>query len=207
MLVRKLLFLQLVAVAVFITGCNMPGSRSASGDECYYFTAPGHEAPGWVCDHSMTGLIIQATGVAEMSKASIGMTTKSAYSEGLAALAKAFAVEVKILYEEFEQTTGQGTTAETVDAVKTHISEVAASQRLEGVSQVRRIVDPKGKAVYVLLGIKQGRSAERNLIAIGQRAAEDQEFRDSINNERAAWQRFLAEKARDRLKKRFEEKR
>ena len=229
MLVRKFLFLQLIAVAVFITGCNMPDSRFASDDECRFPSAPEHEAPGWVCGYSVPGLAMQATGQVEISSADINMATRRrAYGFGLANLAEQFAVEVEALRQDFVNTTGKEA-AETVDAVSRRIGEeevafyhkilregrnkltivhqrlagphrireVAFHQELDGVSQVRSVVNPEGKTLYVLVGIKEERDVEKNLIEIGRKAAEHREFSDSINNERAAWQRYLAEKARD----------
>ena len=201
MLVRKLLFVQLVAVAVFLAGCSMPGSLFASDDECRFPSAPEHEAPGWVCGYSVPGFAMQATGQAGISRAGIGVATMRARNDALVALARKFGEEIKVLYENFVHTTG----TEKLE-IFNRVREVSTKQHLEGVS-LEGEVDPEQKAVYVLVGIKEERDVEKNLKKIGRKAADNREFRDSINNERAAWQKYLAEKAWDRLEKRFEEKR
>jgi hypothetical protein len=91
------------------------------------------------------------------------------------------------MIKQYAETTGAGS-AETVDRVNTSVTKQITDQTLLGTKVVRSIVSPDG-AVYVLVGLDEASAQKLTETAI----------KTSLNNDKAAWQQFKAQKSQDEL--------
>ena len=102
-------------------------------------------------------------------------------------LAQTMQVEVENMIKQYAETTGAGD-AETVDRVNTSVTKQITKQTLVGSKIFRQMPTPTGGMV-VLVGLDAD--------TVNQLA--EQAIKTSMNNEKALWQKFQAEKSFDEL--------
>jgi hypothetical protein len=171
-------------IALGITACaSTPPVKEA---EC---TFPGSDksAPLWVCDAPVEGMTVGAVGTATKSEAGIGFMKQMAATEARVHLAQQMKVQVQNMIKQYAETTGAGS-QETVDRVNTAVTKQITDQSLQGTKIFRSIVAPDG-SMYVLVGLDELAAQKLTESAV----------KTSMNNDRAAWQQFKAQKGQDEL--------
>lgn len=185
-----------IAVLAGLVGCGGTPKISQSElheDECTFPDAIEKKAPGWICDEPVEGLAVQAVGSYPKSGAGYNFSKDQAAARARVALAGQFTTHVKSMIKQFTATTGVGD-SETVDQVNEIVSKAITKQRLDGSKVYKAKVSPKGE-VYVLIGLDPENTIFNTQAAI----------RTSMNNEKAAWQRFQSKKGHEELEKEMKE--
>jgi hypothetical protein len=132
-------------------------------------------------------MVVGAVGSATKSDAGIAFMKQMAATEARVQLAQNMKVQVQNMIKQYAETTGAGT-AETVDRVNTSVTKQITDQTLLGTKVLRSIVSPDG-AVYVLVGLDEASAQKLTETAV----------KTSLNNDKAAWQQFKAQKGQDEL--------
>jgi hypothetical protein len=102
-------------------------------------------------------------------------------------MAQAMKVHVQNMVKQYAETTGSAD-SETVDKVNTSVTKQITDQTLTGTKRYKSIVSPNG-TVYVLIGMDEAAAAKATQEAV----------RTSMNNDKALWQQFKAQKGQDEL--------
>ena len=110
-----------------------------------------------------------------------------AATDGRVRLAQQMKSHVSNMVKQFIQSTGNGD-QETIDEANTSVSKVVTKETLSGSKIYKTRVSPNG-ALYALVGLSP---------AIAEQAAKAA-INTSMNNDKALWQQFLANKAQDEL--------
>ncbi len=156
-------------------------------DQCTWPDAPAAVAPEWVCSGSMEG--VELAGVGSHKSKVPSLARQKAQLDARVDLAQRMKVHVENLTKAYLETTGSGD-EETVDQAVTSTSKQITDQTLVGVKTLRTRVSPNG-TTYVIVGLNP-EDVER---------VTETALRTSMNNERAAWQQFRAQKGYDELAK------
>ncbi len=160
-------------------------------DQCTWPDAAGAVAPEWVCSGSMEG--VELAGVGSHKSKVPSLARQKAQLDARVDLAQRMKVHVENLTKAYLETTGAGD-EETVDQAVTSTSKQITDQTLIGVKTLRTRVSPNG-TTYVIVGLNP-----EDVDAITETA-----LKTSMNNERAAWQQFRAQKGYDELAKEIAE--
>lgn len=144
-------------------------------------------APGWVCDEPVEGVAVSAVGVAEKSAAGHSFMKNMAATDARVQLAQSMKVHVQNMVKQYAETTGAAD-SETVDKVNTSVTKQITDETLVGTKIFKTRTSPKG-TLYVLLGMDGSIAA----------AATENALKTSMNNDRALWQQFKAQKGQDEL--------
>ena len=171
------------AIAMTIAACSTTPEKVA---ECVF---PGSDkvAPEWVCDAPVEGMAVGAVGSAAKSAAGIGFMKQMAATEARVQLAQNVRVQVQNMIKQYAETTGSGT-KETVDRVNTSVTKQITDQTLQGTKIFRSIQAPDG-SMYVLVGLDEVSAQKLTESAVT----------TSMNNDKAAWQQFRAQKGQEEL--------
>ena len=102
-------------------------------------------------------------------------------------LAQAMKVHVQNMVKQYAETTGAADT-ETVDKVNTSVTKQITDESLVGTKVFKTVTSPKGD-LYVLLGMDAASAA----------TATQNALKTSMNNDKALWQQFKAQKGQDEL--------
>jgi len=156
-----------------VSECVFPGSSTA--------------APLWVCDAPVEGMTVGAVGSAAKSEAGISFMKQMAATDARVQLAQNIKVQVQNMIKQYAETTGAGS-SETVDRVNTSVSKQITDQTLQGTKVFRSITSPDG-TMFVLVGLDEAAAKKLTETAV----------KTSMNNDRAAWQQFKAQKGQDEL--------
>lgn len=175
-----------VALSVLITGCGSDTVKVEALD-CAFPDAPAISAPAWVCDVPVEGIEVSAVGSAEKSAAGMSFTKNMAVTDARVQMAQAMQVHVQNMVKQYAETTGSAD-SETVDKVNASVTKQIADQTLSGTKPYRTRVSPNN-VMYVLVGMDAKMAAK----------ATEQAVRISMNNEKALWQQFKAQKGQDEL--------
>lgn len=171
-----------------LPGCssNQPKPTALALEACKF---PGTQAlaPGWVCDEPVPNWPVTAPGAAEKTAAGISFQKQMAAAAARVQLAQQVKVRVASMIKQFAETTGAGD-METVDRVNTSVTKQITDESLSGTRILRTVEAPDGR-LWVLVGLD-----DAALTALTKSAVNT-----SLNNERAAWQKFQAGKAQDEL--------
>ena len=178
--------LGLVTLAVMLTACGKDDSIMEAQD-CVFPDAPDTEAPAWVCDQPVEGLVVSAVGTAEKSAAGHSFMKNMAATDARVQLAQRMQVQVQNMVKQYAETTGAAD-SETVDKVNTSVTKQITDQSLMGTKIYKTITSPNGN-LYVLLGMDDTAVAQATQNAL----------RTSMGNDAALWQQFKAQKAQDEL--------
>ena len=175
-----------VALSVMLTGCGSDTVK-LEAIECAFPDAPEVSAPLWVCDAPVEGIEVTAVGSAEKSGAGMAFTKNMAITDARVQMAQALKVHVQNMVKQYAETTGAAD-SETVDKVNTSVTKQITDQTLTGTKTYRTRVSPNN-VLYVLVGM------DANMASM----ATEQAVRTSMNNEKALWQQFKAQKGQDEL--------
>lgn len=176
-----------VAFSVFLTACS-PETVKPVALECGFPDAPSVPAPAWVCDNPVEGVEVSAVDSAEITPgAGISFAKNMAATAARVQMAQALKVHVSNLVKQYLEVTGTVNDS-TVDKVDTSVTNQVTDQTLVGTKRYKSIVSPN-KVVYVLIGMDPTAAAQ----------ATQEVVRSSMNNDKALWQQFKAQKGQDEL--------
>lgn len=174
-----------VALSVLLAACSPEEIKPVA--DCVFPDATSVAAPGWVCDEPVEGVEVSAVGSAEKSAAGNSFMKNMAATDARVQLAQNMKVHVSNMVKQYAETTGAAS-SETVDKVNTSVTKQITDQTLVGTRIYKSRVSPNG-TLYVLLGM-DGSSAA---------TATQEALRSSMNNDKALWQQFKAQKGQDEL--------
>ncbi|MFC3681687.1 LPP20 family lipoprotein [Bacterioplanoides pacificum] len=176
------------AAATLLVACasNQPAPQQPVAS-CMFADGSGQAAPEWVCGAPVNGVDLSAVGYADKSAAGPNFMKQMAATAARVELAQTMKVEVQNMVKQFAETTGTGD-SETVDRVNTSVTKQITKETLVGSKIFRQMPTPSGGMV-VLVGLD---ADTVNKLA-------EQALKTSMNNERALWQKFQAEKSFDEL--------
>lgn len=175
-----------VALSVLLSACGSEEVKPVAL-ECAFPDAPSVPAPGWVCDEPVEGVEVSAVGSADKTGAGVSFAKNMAATDARVQMAQAMKVHVQNMVKQYAETTGAAD-SETVDKVNTSVTKQITDQTLTGTKRYKSIVSPNG-TVYVLIGMDEATAAKATQEAV----------RTSMNNEKALWQQFKAQKGQDEL--------
>ncbi|WP_430461284.1 LPP20 family lipoprotein [Thalassolituus sp. LLYu03] len=176
-----------VAATALLAACasNQPTKEPVAS--CAFADGSGQAAPEWVCGAPVDGIELSAVGYADKSAAGPNFMKQMAATAARVELAQTMQVEVQNMIKQYAETTGAGD-AETVDRVNTSVTKQLTKETLVGSKIYRQMPTPSG-GIVVLVGLDADTAAK----------VAEQAIKTSMNNERALWQKFQAEKSFDEL--------
>ena len=178
---HKRFVLSLAAAGLLgLSGCASEPPKVAA-PECV-FPNSQQAAPGWVCNMPVDGVTVSAVGMAQKSGAGLAFMKQMAMTDARVQLAQTVRVRVTNMVKQYAETTGAAN-QETVDQVNTSVTKQITDETLVGTKLLRTITGPDG-TLYALVGLDE---------ASAQQIAETA-LRTSMNNDKAAWQQFRAQK-------------
>jgi uncharacterized protein YeaO (DUF488 family) len=175
-----------VMLTLLLTGCGSDEVKEAAAD-CVFPDAPNTAAPGWVCDQPVEGVEVSAVGFAEKTAAGHSFMKNMAATDARVQLAQSMKVHVQNMVKQYAETTGAAD-SETVDKVNTSVTKQITDESLVGTKIFKTRTSPNG-ALYVLLGMDATMAAQATQNALT----------TSMDNDKALWQQFKAQKAQDEL--------
>ena len=178
--------ISVAVMALVLTSCGSDEVKQAAPD-CVFPDAPSATAPGWICDEPVEGVAVSAVGVAEKSAAGHSFMKNMAATDARVQLAQSMKVHVQNMVKQYAETTGAADT-ETVDKVNTSVTKQITDESLVGTKIYKTRTSPNGN-LYVLLGMDESVAA----------SATQNALRTSMNNDRALWQQFKANKGQYEL--------
>jgi len=175
-----------LAMALVLTACGKDEVKQAVPD-CVFPDAPDTAAPGWICNEPVEGIAVSAVGIAEKSAAGHSFMLNMAETDARVRLAQSMKVQVQNMVKQYAETTGAAD-SETVDKVNTSVTKQITDETLAGSRTFKTRTSPNG-TLYVLVGLDPERAA----------LAAKQALTTSMNNDRALWQQFKAQKGQEEL--------
>jgi len=162
-----------------MTGCN---NQPQNLEAC---VIDGKQAPSWVCDGGamMEGGLF-AVGSAEMSPLGRSFQRTEATAAARDSLARQIKVKVKNMFKQFQAATGIGD-EQTAEKATQNVSKQVAQATLSGSKAMKVWLAPKG-TMYVLVGMPDPKAVQQEV---------KKAVKTSLHNEKALWQKFLAQKA------------
>ncbi|MFA6120234.1 MAG: LPP20 family lipoprotein [Sideroxydans sp.] len=167
-------------------GCSSPPPPKVAAPECVFPNSTS-AAPGWVCDMPVEGASVTAVGISAKSNAGVAFMKQMAMADARVQLAQTVRIRVSNMIKQYAETTGAAN-QQTVDQVNTSVTKQITDETLVGTKLLRTITGPDG-AMYALVGLDEMSAQQITEVAI----------RSSMNNDRAAWQQFRAQKSQDEL--------
>lgn len=182
------LTIALATASVLMAGCSSNDKKSAEPvASCVFADGSNQAAPDWVCGAPVDGIDLAAVGYADKSAAGPNFMKQMAATAARVELAQTMRVEVQNMIKQYAETTGTGDD-ETVDRVNSSVTKQITKETLVGSKIFRQMPTPSGGMV-VLVGLDAD--------TVNQLA--EQAIKTSMNNERALWQKFQAQKSFDEL--------
>lgn len=175
-----------VTMSALLAACGSDEVKQAAPD-CVFPDEPSASAPGWICDEPVEGVTVAAVGVAEKSAAGHSFMKNMAATDARVQLAQSMKVHVQNMVKQYAETTGAADT-ETVDKVNTSVTKQITDETLVGTKIYKTRTSPNG-SLYVLLGMDASVAA----------TATENALKTSMNNDKALWQQFKAQKGQDEL--------
>lgn len=176
----------MLAGAIGIAGCatssQIADNTMMPEAECV-FPHTNQSAPNWICDESVPGLAVSAVGIAERTKGGVAFQKDLAGASAMGQLADQFKVQADKMVKQYLGSTGVGD-AETIDTAAESVIKTVSSVALSGARRYKSRTGPEGR-MYILMGLDSENTAK----------AVETTILTSMRNEKAAWQRFLAEKS------------
>ena len=174
------------ALATLLAACSSNNTKDEVA-ECIFADGSNQPAPAWVCGAPVDDVDLAAVGYADKSAAGANFIKQMAATAARVELAQVMQVEVQNMIKQYAETTGTAD-SETVDQVNSSTTKQITNQSLVGSRIYRQMQTPSGGMV-VLVGLDAD--------TVNQLA--EQALKTSMNNERALWQKFQAEKSFDEL--------
>ncbi len=175
-----------IVMSLLLAACGSDEVKQEAAD-CVFPDATSAAAPGWICDQPVEGVEVSAVGVAEKSAAGHSFMKNMAATDARVQLAQSMKVHVQNMVKQYAETTGAAD-SETVDKVNTSVTKQITDETLIGSKIFKTRTSPNG-SLYVLLGMDASAAA----------TATENALKTSMNNDRALWQQFKAQKAQDEL--------
>ncbi len=172
-----------------VSGCGsapVKEEKVEAAPECV-FPNSQKAAPDWVCDMPVEGVAVSAVGVAGKSAAGVGFMKQMAMADARVQLAQMVRIRVTNMIKQYAETTGAAN-QQTVDQVNTSVTKQITEETLVGTRLYRTITGPDG-SMYALVGLDESSAQKITETAL----------KTSMNNDRAAWQQFRAQKGQDEL--------
>jgi len=181
-----LLGIGVLAISLILTACGSDQVKEEAAS-CVFPDDPSTAAPGWICDEPVEGVEVSAVGVAEKSAAGSSFMKNMAATDARVQLAQAMKVHVQNMVKQYAETTGAAD-SETVDKVNTSVTKQITDETLVGTKIYKTRTSPNG-VLYVLLGMDASVAA----------SVTENALKTSMNNDKALWQQFKAQKGQDEL--------
>ena len=177
-------------LTLILASCSSNSEKPAEAVVVYDCVFPNSDeaAPDWVCDAPVADIELSAVGIAEPSQAGISFMKDIAAADARGKLTAQFRVRVDRMIKSYFSATGM-LNDETVDRVTQSVLKTVSSETLIGSKIYKSRTDRNGR-LYVLVGLDSEAT---------QRAAENA-VNTSMNNDRALWQQFQAQKGFDELR-------
>ena len=182
--ITKALFALVFALG--ISACVTPPIEVEKMAACV-FPDSDNEAPQWVCDGRVEGVIVGAVGSAERSDAGIAFMKQIAANKARVQLARNMKVQVGNMIRQYADMAAAGN-EETVDGATASVVGHFTDQTLDGSRVFMNIVAPDGE-MFVLVGLDQPATEKLAEAAIN----------ISLSNNPAAWKKFKSTKSQDEL--------
>ena len=188
--------ISIAVVSTLFTGCNEAETGVAELEkpkvvqaEDFKCMQDGVLAPEFTCDPFSSGSIT-ALGVAKMNAGGDKSFQRTeAMASARDSLARQMEIKVSNLFKKYKATTGSGSVA-TFDKATSDVSRQLASQTLQGSKQVGRSWrHPQTNELFIMVGINTQKVESEMEDAV----------KTSFKNDKAMYQRFLAEKANGEL--------
>lgn len=185
----KFIYVSLSAVLLMgLSACGSTPAKVAAAPECTFPNSmPKEAAPGWVCDEPVPGIAVSAVGSAQKSQAGLAFMKQMASADARVQLAQSVRIQVANMIKQYAETTGAAG-QETVDQVNSSVTKQITNESLSGTKILKSTTGPDG-TLYVLVGLDEESAQKITETAI----------KTSMNNDRAAWQQFRAQKGQDEL--------
>ena len=174
-------------LALLAACSNSPEKEEKYEKECVFADGSNDDAPLWVCGAPLEGVELSAVGYADKSAAGPNFMKQMAATAARVELAQMMKIQVQNMIKQYAETTGVAD-SETVDKVNSVTTKQITNESLSGTRIYRQMLTPTGGMV-VAVGIDP---ATAEMIA-------QQALRTSMNNEKALWQKFQAQKSFDEL--------
>lgn len=168
-----------------ISACVTPPVEVEKVAACV-FPDSDNEAPQWVCDGRVEGVIVGAVGSAERSDAGIAFMKQIAANKARVQLARNMKVHVGNMIRQYAEITAGSEDA--VDGATASVIGHFTDQTLDGSRIFMNIVAPDGE-MFVLVGLDQ--PATEKLA--------DAAVKISLSNDPSAWKKFKSKKSQDEL--------
>ncbi len=181
------MFRSVILITTLTVAACSSGPKLADQPDCVFPDAPNQAAPDWVCDVPVEGIELSAVGYSQKSSVGNSFMKQMATTDARVQLAAIFKTRIQNMIKQYAEVTGAAD-SETVDRVNTSVTKAITSETLIGSRIYKTRTSPKG-GIYVLIGLDS---------AHVQQVAEDS-IKTSMNNEKALWQQFKAQKAQDEL--------
>ena len=183
---NKLLTLTFMATFTLVSACSTTDKNETvqleAAPDCL-FQDGKTAAPMWVCGSPVEGYAASAVGSWAKSSAGQGFMKQQASAQARVELAQSIRTQVSNQIKQFSETTGAGL-SETVDQVVSSVTNNITDESIMGSRILRHTNGPDGE-IYVLVVVD-----EANLVAMSQEA-----IATSMNNDKALWQKVMADKA------------
>lgn len=176
----------ILVFALGISACATPRVEVEKVAACV-FPDSDNQAPQWVCDGRVEGVIVGAVDSAERSDAGIAFMKQIAANKARVQLARNMKVQTENMIRQYADKTGAGS-EETVDRVTSSVTRHFTDQTLDGSRIFINIVAPDGK-MFVLVGLDDTTTQKLAEAAI----------MNSVSNDRTAWAKFKSQKSLDEL--------
>jgi len=187
---RNLFFVTFSTVTLMgLVGCGSAPAKVEPVAAAVSCTFPNTKeaAPGWVCDEPVAGAAVTAVGSAQKSQAGVAFMKQMAAADARVQLAQMMRIQVTNMIKQYAENTGAANQA-TVDQVNSSVTKQITNESLVGTRLLRSITASDG-TLYVLVGLDEASAQQITEVAI----------KTSLNNDRAVWQQFRAQKGQDEL--------
>ena len=199
MFLRRNFLLSYAVLLMLVAGCSHDSLLDGHADGRCYFSGTEAPAPSWVCGKKPDGVAVMGVGQSGPSSAGASFDRRRSRVLAYEEVAMNIGFDLYASFEDYVGTTGAKTG--TADAVSEAIVDAVSKMRLEGVEVVAYINHPKTNAVFALAVIKEKGKVNVAIDNVANKLANDANFKNSLGNEEATWQRFLATQARERSSK------
>ncbi|MAS25919.1 MAG: hypothetical protein CMI08_18445 [Oceanospirillaceae bacterium] len=175
-----------VAATTLLAACSSNQPVPAPVADCVFADGSGEPAPEWVCG-TEPAMDLTAVGYADKSGAGPNFMKQMAATAARVELAQTMRLDVQNMIKQYAETTGAAD-SETVDMVNTSVTKQLTKETLVGSKIIHQRPTPTGGMV-VMVGLDADSITQ----------VTEQALKTSMNNDRALWQKFQADKSFDEM--------